>query len=86
MTVCTAISTHLSPKYIHLPKTEDEMRAKVAEFEAQFSMIQALGALMALTFQFEDQLLTPRITSTINSFSLSLVYKQCVILKAISWM
>ena len=31
--VFTAISTHLAPKYIHLPKKEDEMRAKVAEFE-----------------------------------------------------
>ena len=43
--VCTAISTHLSPKYIHLPKTEDEMRAKVAEFEAQFGMVQAFGSI-----------------------------------------
>lgn len=43
--VCTAISTHLSPKYIHLPKTENEMRAKVAELEAQFGMVQAFGSV-----------------------------------------
>ncbi len=83
--VCTAISTHLSPKYIHLPKTEDEMRAKVAEFEAQFGMVQALGVSTELIFLFEDQLLTPRTTLIINNFS-PFLYKQCVILKATLWM
>ena len=43
--VCTAISTHLAPKYIHLPKAEDEMRAKVAEFETKFGMVQAFGSI-----------------------------------------
>ncbi|XP_028413101.1 putative nuclease HARBI1 [Dendronephthya gigantea] len=42
---CTAISNHLSPKYIHLPQTEDEIKAKVAEFEARFGMVQAFGSI-----------------------------------------
>lgn len=39
--VCTAISNHLGPKYIFLPKTSQEMREKVSEFELKFGMIQA---------------------------------------------
>ena len=43
--VCSAISVHLCPKYIHLPRTEDEMRIKVAEFETKFGMVQAMGCI-----------------------------------------
>ncbi|XP_028416187.1 putative nuclease HARBI1 [Dendronephthya gigantea] len=43
--VCRAISTHLCPKYIHLPRTEDEMRVKVAEFETKFGMLHAMGCI-----------------------------------------
>ena len=36
--VCTAINTHLGPKYLHLPNDVDEMRRKVSEFELKFGM------------------------------------------------
>ena len=43
--VCNAITCQLGPKYLYLPKTEDEMRKKVAEFESKFGMIQAFGCV-----------------------------------------
>ena len=43
--VCTAISKHLGPKYVYLPRTLDEMRNKVSEFETKFAMIQAFGCI-----------------------------------------
>ena len=39
--VCSAISRHIQPDYIHLPRTQEEMKTKVAEFESEFGMIQA---------------------------------------------
>lgn len=43
--VCYAISKHLGPKYMFLPRNEDEMREKAAEFEAKFGMPQAFGCI-----------------------------------------
>ncbi|XP_047135363.1 uncharacterized protein LOC124812576 [Hydra vulgaris] len=43
--VCENIVYHLGPIYISLPKTETEMRQKVAEFESKFNMIQAFGCI-----------------------------------------
>ena len=43
--VCQAISNYLGPKYLHLPKDEESMRVKVAEFEATFGMTQAFGCI-----------------------------------------
>ena len=43
--VCTAINTHLGPKYLHLPNDVDEMRRKVSEFELKFGMTQAFGCI-----------------------------------------
>ena len=73
----------ISPEYIHLPKTEDKVRAKVAEFETQFGMVQAFGSVDGTHIPIRRPVVD-RIISTINDFSLS-VYKQCGILKAISW-
>lgn len=42
---CTAIVKLLGSTYIHLPKNEDEMRKKVAEFESKFGMHQAFGCI-----------------------------------------
>ena len=36
--VCRAISDHLGPKYLKIPKTQDEMIEKVSEFEAKYGM------------------------------------------------
>ena len=43
--VCNAIVEYLGPLYLHLPKTKDEMRKKVSEFEAKFGMIQAYSCI-----------------------------------------
>jgi hypothetical protein len=43
--VCTAISKHLGPKYLHLPVNDEAMRKKVAEFESKFGMVQAFGCI-----------------------------------------
>ena len=43
--VCLAICQNLEPQYIRLPKTREEMREKVSEFEAKFGMMQAFGCI-----------------------------------------
>ena len=43
--VCVAIIEYLGPLYLHLPKTEYEMRQKVSEFEAKFGLVQAFGCI-----------------------------------------
>ena len=43
--VCSAISTHLGPKYLCLPKIQEEMRLKIAQFESKDGMIQCLGCV-----------------------------------------
>ena len=37
--VCLAIYENLGPQYVRLPKTREEMREKVSEFEAKFGMM-----------------------------------------------
>lgn len=43
--VCEAINTKLGPKYLHLPRDNEEMRRKVSEFETRFGMTQAYGCI-----------------------------------------
>ncbi len=43
--VCQAITYKLGPKYLHLPRDEDQMRRKVAEIEAKYGMPQAFGLI-----------------------------------------
>ena len=43
--VCKAITYHLGSKYICLPKDENEMRKKVAEFEVKYGLVQAFGCV-----------------------------------------
>ena len=43
--VCHAISVHLGPRYICIPKTTEEMRQKVSEFESKYGMVQAFGCI-----------------------------------------
>ena len=43
--VYLAFSQNLGPQYIRLPKTREEMRENVSEFESTFRMIQALGCI-----------------------------------------
>ena len=45
--VCLAICQILGPQYIGLPKTKEEMREKIFEFESKFGIVQALGVLMS---------------------------------------
>ena len=35
----------LGPSYLHLPRDQEEMKMKAAEFEAKFGMVQAFGAI-----------------------------------------
>ena len=41
--VCSAICSVLGPSYFHLPRDQEEIKMKVAEFEAKFGMVQAFG-------------------------------------------
>ena len=38
--VCSAICSVLGPSYLYLPRDQEEMKMKVAEFEAKFGMFQ----------------------------------------------
>ena len=40
--VCSAITNHMGPKYLHLPKSKDAMREKVSGFEAKYGIVQAV--------------------------------------------
>ena len=43
--VCNAIVLYVGPKYLHLPKTNQEMKEKITEFETKFGMTQAFGCI-----------------------------------------
>ena len=43
--VCNAICKHMGHKYLHLPRTLDEMRETVSEFETKFGVTQAFGCI-----------------------------------------
>ena len=41
--VCNAVVLYAGPEYLHLPKTNKEMKDKISEFETKFGMIQTFG-------------------------------------------
>ena len=43
--VCKAVTEHLGLKYVHFPRTEEEMIPKVSEFEIKYGMAQAFGCI-----------------------------------------
>ena len=43
--VCSAVTKYVSRKYLHVPKTIEEMKQKVFQFEAKFGMPRAIGAV-----------------------------------------
>ena len=43
--VCIAVTKYLGSKYLYLPKTVEEMKRKVFQFEIKFGMPQAFGAI-----------------------------------------
>ena len=43
--VCNAIVLYVGPKYLHLSKTNREMKEKILEFENKFGMTQAFGCI-----------------------------------------
>ena len=43
--VCSAICSVLGPSYLHLPRDPEEMKMKVADFEAKFGIVQPFGAI-----------------------------------------
>ena len=43
--VCNAIVLYVGPKYLHLPKRNQEVKEKISEFETKFGMIHAFGCI-----------------------------------------
>ena len=43
--VCNAIVLYVGPKYLHLPKTNQEMKEKISDFETKFGMTQTFGCI-----------------------------------------
>lgn len=43
--VCSAILRNIGSDYLHLPRTEEEMRTKIAQFETKFGIVQAFGCI-----------------------------------------
>ena len=43
--VCNTIVLYVRPKYLHLPKTNQEIKQKISEFETKLGMIQAFGCI-----------------------------------------
>ena len=43
--VCNSIELYVGPKYLHLPKTNQEIKEKISEFETKFEMTQAFGCI-----------------------------------------
>ena len=43
--VCHSISTYLGPKYLHLPRNENEIRQVVGDLEAKYEMSQCFGCI-----------------------------------------
>ena len=54
--VCKAITFHLGGKYIRLPKTEDEMRELVINFESRHGFPQAFGSVDGTHIPIQKQL------------------------------
>lgn len=82
--VYSAVSTHLCPKYIHLSRTEDEMRVKVSSRQNS-GWYRRWGALMEPMFPSDDQKLIRKIVLITKNYSRS-VFKQYVMLRVCSWM
>ena len=52
--VCIAVTNYLCTKYLHFPKTEEDMKQKVPRFEGEFCMSQAFDAIDGTHIQYKD--------------------------------
>ena len=43
--VCSAIVLYVGPIYLHIPKTNQEMKENISEFETKFGMTQTFGCI-----------------------------------------
>ena len=43
--ICNAIVLYVGPTYLHIPKTNQEMKVNISEFETKFGMTQAFGCI-----------------------------------------
>lgn len=57
--VCEAITSYLGPKYIALPKTEEEMRELVVNFESRHGFPQAFGCVDGTHIPIQQPLENP---------------------------
>ena len=79
--VCKTVTEHYGLKYIHFPRTEEEMIPKASEFEIKYGMVQAFGCIDGTMFQFYALLRIPR-----TSMFLSLTVQAFWITGVFLWM
>ena len=90
--VCNSIMLYVRPKYLHLPKTSQEIKEKISEFETKFGLIQAFGCIdgshISSPYVYHSLKLlhhTLAITSVTNN-PIQLAYKLYAIIKVFLWM
>ena len=83
--VCNAIVFYVGPKYLHLPKTNQEMKEKIAESETKFGMTLAFGCIDGTQSLLYAPLNTLTIISVTDN-SIHLVHKLHAIIKVLLWM
>ena len=84
--VCLAICQNLGPQYIRLPKTREEMREKVSEFEAKFGMTQTFGCMSSILIYPSSAHWKIHRTIFVTSSTIHYMYRVCATIKACSWM
>ena len=52
--MCKAIALHLGPKFIKLPKTEDDVMELVRKFKERYLMPQCLGAVDGMHIEIKQ--------------------------------
>ena len=82
--VCNAIVLYVGPKYLHLPKRNQEVKEKISEFETKFGMIHAFGCIDGTHTSIACPLNTLMIISVTNN-SIHLAYKLYAIIKVLLW-
>ena len=83
--ICNAIVLYVGPKYLHLPKANQEKKYKTSEFETKFWVIEAFGCIDGTHIPLHDFLNTLTVISVTNN-SIHLAYKLYAFIKVLLWM